>query len=206
MRSVFICTAVWALLPSISAAAPCPHSLTKGFAAQGLTPEICVCDDSLKNVEATLPPALTLLAACDLRESSSAEPIELRRTKVTFDQYTNGNLPMGQLLIKGKLRLRGVLRIEEGPAGIYSFTPARPIIAKDTPLRVLLGGIEFDDEDRFERELHVPDGLPAHGCVEADLVIEVTDIQLVLGDGDEAGAIAVHDRVLEQKNYRHCAE
>ncbi len=104
-------------LPGISAASQCPRNLSHDYTTEGLAPEGCSCGDDLKKVEArTLPPSLTLVAVCDLRWSRDNRPVDLK-AGVTFDRYTDGDLPEGALLLAGRLVLRGVLRIEEGPAG-----------------------------------------------------------------------------------------
>lgn len=133
-------------------------------------------------------------------------PIDSRKMKLTLDEYTNGDRPWGELLLKGTARLHGVLRIEEGPAGIYWFSPVPALVEKqEAPLHHELGTLEFDDEDAFGKQLHVPRELQNGGCLEADVVIEVRDIHVVMGDGDQAGAVAVHNRVIEQNNYRRCS-
>lgn len=76
---------------------------------------------------------------------------------------------------------------------------------RKTPLFQELGTLEFDDDNAFAKQLHVPHELQDRGCLEADVVIDVRDIHVVMGDGDQAGAVAVHNRIVEQKNYRRCA-
>lgn len=95
------------LLPSLSAAA-CQERLAQSFTTQGIVPEKCVCGDALKNLKATLSPQFTLIAACNLYWRKYTDegdvPINLRKTKLTLDEYTNGDRPWGQLLLKGAVR------------------------------------------------------------------------------------------------------
>ena len=200
---VAIATGLSTLLPDISAASQCPRSLGHDFSVDGLVPEGCACEDDLKKIEAkTLPPWLTLVAVCQLRWPQGNRPVDLN-AGLTFDQYTNGEIPHGSLLLAGRLVLRGVLRIEAGPAGKYWFSPQPSLVEKKGPLNAELGTLEFHDEQAFERQLHIPKAF-RQVCAEADIVLAVDNIYLLLGDNDEAGAIPVYSRVLQDDNYRHC--
>lgn len=204
MRIVyFAVTLALSLFPRLSSAATCPSSLYKTFSLDGY--ERCQCGGSLKNITITLPPSLTLAGACGLYLPPSNEPINLEKTKVTFDDYTDGWIPFGRILILGKVTLKGVLRIEEGPAGTYWFYPKPRIVPKKTALSEQIATIEFEDEKEFKK-LNIPKRLQSESCLMVDATMEADNLHILIGDTDEAGARPVRYRLIEAGNYRLCKE
>ncbi len=194
--------ATYAVLPMVAKATPCSSEVLKAFSEPAKS-QGCECGRVLKNITATVPSSLTLVAACWLR--SDNKPIDLTKTKVTFDSYTDGWIPDGALLLSGKLTLRGLLRVDDGPAGTYWFDPQPGLIAQKTPLSTQLGTLKFEDERGFQK-LRIPKRLQKTNCLIADATLEVTNINLRIGDTDQDGARPVRYRVLKAGNFRRCGD
>lgn len=190
------------LLPYEANAATCTSNILRAFSAEHLD---CQCGETLKNIQITLPSSLQLVGACNLRWPSNNKPINLDKTKITLDRDTNGWIPQGYVLLEGHLKLPGELRVEEGPAGKYWFYPNPPIIAQKTPLSSELSMLAFGDDPAFQK-LRIPRRFLHNNCFTADAILDVTNIHLLIGQTDEAGASPVRYRILKVNNFRRCRD
>ena len=162
----------------------------------------CVCGKALKNIVATAPPTLRLVAACGLRWPGG-EPIDISARRITLDAFTSGNIPYGVFFFEGRMTIRGTLRFEPGPAGEYGFEPRPALVAGRTPLSLLLANLEFEDQRELDR-LPVPRRLRDRNCLTADATLRVDGIRLVIGGTDEEGSFPIVYKVLRASTYRAC--
>jgi hypothetical protein len=162
----------------------------------------CVCGKALKNIVATVPPTLRLVAACGLRWPGG-EPIDISARRITLDAYSSGNIPYGVFFFEGRMTIEGKLRYEPGPAGYYWFEPRPALLARRTPLSLLLATLQFEDERELER-LPIPRRLRDRNCLFADATLRVDGIRLVIADTDEQGPFPFVYKVLHASTFRAC--
>jgi hypothetical protein len=190
------------IIPVAANASACTKRILDHYSVGKI--EGCECGAALKNVTATLPPSLKLIGVCDLALSNrNDKKIDLNQSKVTFDHYTDGYIPDGHLLLSGRAKLQGTLRVEEGPAGTYWFEPEPRLIRQDTALSSQLKIITFDKESHF-KVLHPPKNLLGKNCFLVDVSMDVMDIHVFIGDGDENGTFPVDFSLKDVHNYRAC--
>jgi hypothetical protein len=182
-------------------AEPCTRQISQSLGGEPL--QGCHCGKALKNVVATLPPALTLVAACAVRWSNE-DQIDIATKRITLDEYSSGNLPLGEFFLSGRLTLRGSLLYEPGPAGEYWFYPERPLIVKRTPLANELGGFKLAG-DREPTALAIPARLQGKECLNADVKLQIDGVRLLIGQSGEAGAYPITYKVLHTSGFRVCS-
>gem|GEM_PF-4768887 len=166
--------------------------------------EGCQCGSGLKNVVITIKSPFRLQAACNLRwvTHDGYRPVNLSSERVTFDSYTNGDLPHGELLLVGEARLPGTLRYEPGPGGEFWFALNHSVGVRG-PVEGLLGGFKLYKE-HSPSELRVPTSLRRAECWTADAMLEVSNIWLLVGGTDEAGAYPSKYKILGVGGHRPC--
>lgn len=164
----------------------------------------CECGAPLNNITATLPPTLKLVGACNLAwPRQPYEKIDIRKSKITFNNFIDGWTPEGHLLLSGKVGLQGVLRVEEGPAGKYWFEPKPRLIRRETPLSSQMSQIGFRDEINFTA-LRPPKRLLGKECFLVDVSIDAIDMHVVIAQTDENGTFPVQFSLKKANNYRDC--
>jgi hypothetical protein len=146
----------------------------------------CLCGEELKSVQITLPEGLKVFAACGLNWKGNV-PIDLKRQKISFDKYSNGDLPRGIILIGGKLELRGRVGYVNGPAANYYFISSNEVGDSRYAISHYLRHFDFDD-DVAPKSFKLPITPEVIDCAEADAGIEIHDIRVVIDDSDESGA------------------
>lgn len=166
--------------------------------------ETCECGASLKNIAADLPHPFKLVGVCDLAWITKEHGnIDVTKSKISFDQYTDGWIPYGHLLISGKISLQGVLTVEPGPAGTYWFEPRPPLIRRETPLASQMKMITFSNDTPF-KVLNPPKQLAEKDCYTVDISIDVEDFHVYIADGDENGSFPLKFSLGRARNYREC--
>ena len=165
----------------------------------------------MKNLDVTISKSFSVRAACNLRwpqrEGGSAV-IELRTTRVSLDQYTDGWLPFGEILLSGSATLTGVLTYEPGDAGDLWFSPDELVAAKETAFGVEVRQLKLSRAylfgDYSPDEFSVPAALRQSSCWSAQATIRVEDIWVLLGDSDSSGAYPVKYTVISTTAHRAC--
>ena len=165
----------------------------------------CQCGSKLNNVVITLKKPFRLQAACHLRwpRVEGHSVVNLSTERVTFDSYTNGNLPYGELLLVGNAKIRGTLQYDPGPAGEFWFAPTNRSLGLRGPIKGLLGQFHLYKE-HSSTELRVPASLRDAECWTANATLDVSDIWLLIGGTDEAGAFPSQYKVLSIGGHRPC--
>jgi len=165
----------------------------------------CTCGSRLRNVSVPLTSAFRLKAACYLRWSFSDKEtaIDLSKDRVSFEKYTQGNLPRGELLLIGTARLDGTLTHHEGPSGEWWFAPEGRPIATRGPLVPEFSSLKLTRK-HSPREFQVPRSLAYVECWQAKATLIVTNIWLMIGDTDEAGAYPAKYSVVDVSGHRKC--
>lgn len=165
--------------------------------------EGCVCGARLHNVLVPLTKSFRLKAACNLRWIDQIDTIDLSKERVSFERYKNGYIPYGELLLIGATTLRGQLRHSDGPAGEWWFHPEGTPIASRGPLVNQFESIKLTRE-HAQQEFHAPQSLQKADCWEAKAVVNISNIWLMIGGNDEAGAYPVKYSVTSVSNHRRC--
>jgi hypothetical protein len=172
----------------------------------GDPPQGCICGDVLRSPQLTLSlqPPFVVGAVCNLRwlGGKGERVIDLRSERITLDEYTDGWLPFGFVLLRGHAELRGELIFEPGPSGDYWFSVVPGLVVAQSsvvPLHTLKLPVDVI-------EASPPRQLQEAQCWIADAVLDVRDIWLLIGDNDEAGAYPSEFRLEAAYNYRACAD
>lgn len=142
-------------------------------------------------------------AVCDLRWVGrvSTQPIDLQVSTVSLDSYTDGNLPFGQILLTGRSTLKGGLTYNPGNAGDLWFEPeGHPIASPGTAFSNTVGQLKLA-RPYARAEFHVPKALWNY-CWSAKATIRATNIWVIIGDNDEAGAYPAQYRVISVVNHK----
>lgn len=165
----------------------------------------CVRGKALLNLQATFPHPMKVVEACDLRWSNGKH-INLSLQKVSLDQYTDGDMPQGVVLVTGRARLSGQFRYEPGNSGDAWLTPHPSLIAPHhKALAAQLSSIKFADVTSMGR-FRVPPTLRNSNCFTANMTIEIDGINLIIGETDEAGAYPIKFKVVDISGFKKCAE
>jgi hypothetical protein len=164
----------------------------------------CQCGSKVDNAVITLKKPFRLQAVCSLRwaRASGDSVVDLSAERITFDSFTNGDHPVGELLLIGNATLQGTLRFDPGPAGEYWFTLNHSLGVRG-PAELLLGEFKLSRK-HSPSELRVPTSLRSADCWMADATLDVSNIWLVIGDSDEAGAYPSSYKVLSIAGHRSC--
>lgn len=194
-------------LPRAGAAESCPASATKYLKQFGTTmaTDGFYCGKELANLQATLPKPLKVVAASRLRwQDRNVIVIDLSRQKVSLDDYTNGDLPQGEIFIGGRIQRSGTLRYEPGITADAWFSPQPALISPEhKALAAQLGTFNFiGSRDLAKFGFSQP--LLNSDCFTANATIEIDGIHLVLGETDEAGAYPINFKVLKVSGLKKC--
>lgn len=198
---VFIAASV--VFSSQATAAP-PCAKYADQLGYSFAPEECVCGKSLRNLDATLPPQMKIVAACGLRWPLG-KMIDLTRQKVSLDRYSDGNLPFGYILLVGKVQLHGQLRYEPGNAGDFWFTPTPPLLPRQKAWSAELYTLKFIGDDLMAK-FRVPANLRNTACTAAKATIAFNSIRVLIGETDEAGAYPIEYKVVRMSRFKSCGE
>ena len=167
-----------------------------------MDPSQCVCGSPLKNVTATLPAGTRLIAACSLRWPDTG-PIDISKTQVSFDRYTNGNLPEGVLYLAGELTLSGPIVIEEHPEGNdVRFVPPWKF-SSDGPLLLQKMTSNFYLADEASRSV-AREAIGARKCSTADVTLHLRGFQVAIGGNDDGTTTPLKPRLLQRSPLRDC--
>lgn len=155
----------------------------------------CVCGSIVgEKVKATLTGQMKLEAVCDLHTRprvGGLEAVDLTSRSVNLDHVGVGEeWVYGLILLSGRQRLTGRLSYQPGPAGDLWFqVTGAPIAACNTMLSRELATLKLIvPEQGLASAYDVPESLRDAQCWNADAVIDVDSIWLLIGDTDEAGA------------------
>lgn len=202
----FAC-ATWLL--AVGFALPVPSAFATSCAkfinavAPSSSPEACVCDESLRNLQASFPIPMKIVAACGLRWSNDM-PISLARQKISLDQFTNGDIPQGEVFVTGRVKMSGQFFYEPGNAGDAWFTPRPALVARRfAALSDVLTELKIAGESEIS-QLGIPRYWRSTGCFTANAVIEVDGMRVLLGGNDEAGAYPLKFKVLRLSGFQKC--
>jgi hypothetical protein len=196
-------------LPQAGAAESCPVSATKYL--KQFDPTISIdgfyCGKNLANLQATLPKPLTVVAVGGLRwQHHNVIVIDLSRQKVSLDDYTNGDLPQGEIFIGGRIQRSGTLRYEPGITADAWFSPQPALISPEhNALAAELSTFKFMEGPDVAK-FGFSQSLLNSECFTANVTIEIDGIHLVLGDTDEAGAYPIDFRVLKVSGVKKCSD
>jgi hypothetical protein len=168
-----------------------------------MDPSWCVCaKSSLRNVTVTPPPGTRLIAACSLRWSRTG-PIDLSKTKITFDTFTDGDIPEGILYFAGELTLSGPITIQEDPEGNdTAFLPPWKV-SRDGPLLLsrMTGSFYLSDESSLAV---AQQAMEARKCSTGNVTMHVSGLQVVFGGNADGTTTALHPRFLKRSPLRAC--
>lgn len=166
----------------------------------------CACQENLKNVKITIPQNMKLVAACDVRSSDSLVQIDLKKTKVDFDKYVDGNYPYGSIFLSGKVILNGTVRYQYNDntnnLDIYVSWPTSGSVFLKEISRLK---IEDDKVELFgvtDEKLAVSKEIPP--CITAEVTIEFDGLKVLFGGSDEAGTYPQDIKILNITNYQAC--
>lgn len=165
--------------------------------------EGCSCGSALKNVVVTLNKSFKIGAACNLRwrGPDGDQSIDLKVDTASLDNYTGGNLPLGQILLRGHSTLTGSLTYNPGDAGDLWFEPeGYPIAVSGTAFSKEVGQLKLA-RPYTPAEFQVPRAL-RDSCWSATATISVKDVWVTIGESDEAGAYPAHYRVISVVNHK----
>ena len=190
-------------LPS-SASDICPAlPLQPQYSADVPPREGCACGSVLKNLIVTLNKTFKIGAACNLRwmRPDNHRTIDLKVNTASLDDYTDGDLPRGQILLTGNSTLTGRLTYNLGVAGDLRFAPeGNPIAASGTAFSRVVGELKLA-RPYSPAEFEVP-GSFEDSCWSATATINVKDIWVTIGDSDEAGAYPAQYRLVSVINHK----
>ena len=165
--------------------------------------EGCTCGSSLKNVIVTLNKNYKIGAVCGLRWSGldGDLPIDLKINSTSLDNYTDGKLPLGQILLIGHSTLTGSLKYSPGNAGDLWFAPkGHPIAVPGTAFSQEVGQLKLA-RPYNPAEFHVPRALWS-SCWSARATVSVSNIWVTIGSNDQAGAYPARYRVISIVNHK----
>jgi hypothetical protein len=146
---------------------------------------------------------MKLVAACGLRWSNG-KPINLARQKISLNQFTNGDIPQGEVFVTGRVKMSGQFLYEPGNAGDAWFTPRPALVARRfAALSDVLSELKFAGEPEIS-QFSIPRYWHNTGCFTANAVIEVDGMRLLLGGNDEAGAYPLKFKVLRLTGFQKC--
>ncbi|MCK7595619.1 hypothetical protein [Pseudomarimonas salicorniae] len=163
----------------------------------------CRCSsDELARVGLTLAEGWSLSATCGLRWSLAGPEIDLGSQAVTLDEYTDGQLPQGFLLIEGATTLTGKLSYEPGNAGDLRFDAAAGAIApQDKAFGAEVASLKLFGP---QGQALVAAGPADLDCWSADAEIDLSSIWVLIGDSDQAGAHPAEYEVRVVGPYEGC--
>ena len=169
----------------------------------------CVCDKLLRNLQATLPKQMRLVAACGLRWNDGSK-VNLSTQKASLDKYTHNFTDsfvwQAEIFITGTAKLSGSFTLDVNDVlgtEYATLAPTPPLIDKGFrgPLADELRGLEFIDKHIFER-FHA--SLPNSRCINAKATIEISGIHVMISEGDDAGASPNKYKVLSMDGFKPC--
>jgi len=171
----------------------------------------CVCDESLRNLDVTLPKQMRLVAACGLRWNDGSK-VDLSTQKASLDKYTHKFTDpfvwQAEIFITGTAKLSGPFTLDVNDVLDTEYAilaPVPPLIDKGFrgPLADSLRGLYFIDKHTFER-FHA--SIPNSRCINANATIEIGGIHVMISEGDGAGAYPNKYKVLSMDGFKPCAE
>ena len=190
------------LSPVLGWAGPC--SQYADLLGTSEDPDRCICAEALRNLKATPPRGMKIVAVCALYWPNG-EMIDLSAQAVSLDRYNDeGNIPFGRIFLKGEVRLPGTWRYEPSISGDAWFIPQPPLVPARTPLADQLASIKFVEDDVLDR-FHVPPRFRTSLCFTADATISIKGLRLLIGQTDEAGTYPVGYQVLRASGFKTCA-
>jgi hypothetical protein len=177
----------------------CSSEVVSKFGVEDSKSE-CVCGSELKSIAITLPSGLKLVGACRLR-TIKGKPIDLRKSKITYDNYVDGNYPDGMLLIGGDIKMSGNVVSQDG--GIY-FEPNRPVGEKKYLITKLLGQRFYFPDGLSGKKFSAPNAF-GEDCAMKGANVEVNGIRLVLADTDNEGSYALKYKLKFTGGMKKCS-
>ncbi len=207
----FVTSLAFALQPAL--AASCSQLLApfaKQMQLSGSAPQRddCVCDKSLRNLKATLPKQMKLVAACGLRWNDGRK-VNLSTQKASLDRYTDYYIFHGEIFITGTAKLSGPFTYEIGETEHVWLSPVPPLIDKgyDVPLANDLRSLYFDDKNIYERfYAFLSKSKIDSSCITSNATIEIDGIHLTISEGDDEGAFPVKFKVVSIGGFKPCAK
>lgn len=178
--SLFAILFVASVIPSRTYAANACSALPSVLPAIRLMDlDACICDRKLKNLHANLVAPFHIVAACNLKWSSG-KPINLATQQIQLFQDTNGEYPVGTLLVSGSATFNGFL--ENNELGAVSVRLNKPLLRN--------GSASFFyrlNVDELPRNLSIPKKVSNLSCLEGRASLTVNGLRIVMGETDEAG-------------------
>lgn len=178
-----------------------------GYIKENLVADIqpCQCGKRLLNLKVTPPDGTKVVAACDLRWFRENGEIDLSKTSVTLDQYTDDDLPHGDIFLSGEVELSGRVTVEETlGSNIIVFVPQWNFADKKTPFSQEMSSFKFSS-DEYATDFRLEDKLMGSECFVADAKIRVKGFSILISDADNAGTWPLTVKVLHISPYKPCS-
>jgi hypothetical protein len=167
-------------------------------------PVVCHCGAELANVDVTLPKALALTRACNLRFPDGRSP-DIRRERISLDRYDSaGNTLDGEFFLKGELRLTGYVRYEPSDGGDLWFRPSVPVLKQQTAFEPNFRFFALRQESaysKFRLSKHVR---AKSLCSQAKAEVVFRGFEVLVNDSCEAGVSPVNIEVKSVSGFSSC--